>query len=164
MIQKYTSAIQKNKIVQTPKRLMLRQLWFLGVMFCLIGCQRVELGQPCDKHSHCLSDWCVRKTCQKPERITRKMAENTPPSVPLICSRESNKCEKKCTKVDNNNCGMCGNKCLEGSICLNGTCITKGRALFCNGVVVDIQMNKEHCGSCYKSCKKSQKCNRGKCS
>ncbi|KAB5521430.1 hypothetical protein DKX38_025749 [Salix brachista] len=61
-------------------------------------------------------------------------------------------CKKHCRNVlgDENNCGICGNKCRFAESCCNGRC-------------TDIFSNVNHCGKCKKKCALGVGCHYGTC-
>ncbi len=79
-------------------------------------------------------------------------------------------CDGVCvnTKNDKNNCGTCGNACLDGKVCMNNTCVASEEACsdgqeWCNGECVNVQSDAKHCGDCSTRCKDGESCQSGKC-
>lgn len=72
-------------------------------------------------------------------------------SVAPTCTSGSVSCGDLCveTKLDNLNCGACGNICGVGRVCSNGTCDVSCRAgqVACSGACVDPQTSATHCGA-----------------
>jgi hypothetical protein len=68
-------------------------------------------------------------------------------------------CDGNCvnTPTDRNNCGACGNVCVPGQYCANGTCVTCDKSICTIGLAeycVDLQTDRENCGSCGIVCQK----------
>ena len=61
-------------------------------------------------------------------------------------STYTNGCEVN-KKTDNNNCGSCGNKCVGGQSCTNGTCQCPSGMIFCNNKCIDPQTSTTNCGA-----------------
>src|SRR5262245_19219544 len=65
-------------------------------------------------------------------------------------------CDGKCvvTKRDPENCGMCGKKCKEGEVCVQGGCALQcgGGSTKCNSVCVSTQADPANCGMCGNKC------------
>ncbi len=79
-------------------------------------------------------------------------------------------CDGVCvnTKNDKNNCGTCGNACLDDKVCMNNTCVASEEACldgqeWCNGECVNVQSDAKHCGDCSTRCKDGESCQSGKC-
>jgi len=75
-----------------------------------------------------------------------------------VCPPEATLCEDECTDlmIDALNCGSCGNRCIVGSICCGGRCVSENSAeRFC-----------ESCGSAEgwpQNCNEDETCERGLC-
>ena len=72
------------------------------------------------------------------------------------------------TKNDKNNCGSCGNACLDDKVCKNNGCVANEEACkdgqeWCNGECVSIQTDAKHCGDCETRCDSGESCHAGKC-
>ena len=81
----------------------------------------------------------------------------------------ANGCEVN-TNLDINNCGMCGNKCAQGLMCIGGTCklvCPQGRADCdgnqANGCEVNTNADPLNCGACAKACAANTACGNGVC-
>jgi hypothetical protein len=89
-------------------------------------------------------------------------AESLAPSCPTgetLCAGECTN-----TKIDELNCGLCGNVCPLGKACINGTCSCLPGQPVCNGTCVDISIDPANCGSCGRVCPGKLYCINGECS
>ena len=75
-------------------------------------------------------------------------------------------CDGKCvnTPTDHNNCGACGNVCVPGQYCANGTCTPcESPMSVCTVAGVDycanLQTDTQNCGTCGNACPKDRKNN-----
>src|SRR5215218_791717 len=74
----------------------------------------------CREHANCCS-----RNCAKPDRRGRRLC---------TCADGQTECEGACSdlETDANNCGGCGARCGDGSVCVGGRCLgTPGAA--CEG-------------------------------
>ena len=58
-------------------------------------------------------------------------------------------------------CGGCGAACADGKVCTAGKCGCGPLETECNGACFDTKVDKQHCGSCTKTCTTS--CSDGGC-
>lgn len=70
--------------------------------------------------------------------------------------------------ADNNNCGVCGAICGEGTTCVNSMCMSTGPScasgqLDCADVCIDPLRDTNNCGSCGSSCMAGELCVSGSC-
>ncbi len=76
----------------------------------------------------------------------------------ISCDGAKMPCGDTCVdgKVDADNCGTCGKKCLNTQVCAAGNCICRpgftGCPLVNPTTCVDLQHDPKHCGSCTDSC------------
>jgi len=82
---------------------------------------------------------------------------------PITCASGQTKCGTQCVNAtsDPQNCGACGNVCLMGQMCQNGSCQCQAGLLNCNGACVG--SDSSHCGDCNTVCQLGQVCNAGHC-
>ncbi len=81
-------------------------------------------------------------------------------------------------QTDYLNCGMCGNRCSAGNVCVAGRCavgcgmLTECVASTMDGgapdasaprICADTMTNPQHCGGCFRTCSGSQVCVAGMC-
>ncbi len=71
-------------------------------------------------------------------------------------------------QTDRNNCGMLGNTCDEGEICVGGRCSCGGEdcaagQACCGGRCVDTSSDAANCGMCGKACQAGESCVDGTC-
>lgn len=61
-------------------------------------------------------------------------------------------CKTHCRNIlgDENNCGLCGNKCRFGQLCCRGSCVNAAN-------------NNDHCGKCDNKCAPGTSCSFGSC-
>ncbi|KAF9619235.1 hypothetical protein IFM89_005789 [Coptis chinensis] len=80
-------------------------------------------------------------TCNKYPRICRTKRSPGPDC-----------CKKKCVNVmtDQQNCGMCGNRCRYPQICCRGNCVNP-------------RNDRKNCGGCNIRCKRGDFCSYGMC-
>jgi hypothetical protein len=69
----------------------------------------------------------------------------------------------KDTKIDNTNCGSCGNACTGAKTCQAGTCACPAGRIACGGTCVDPSANSANCGGCGNACATGQVCGGGVC-
>jgi hypothetical protein len=72
-----------------------------------------------------------------------------------VCAEEETVCKGACVdlKVDDLNCGSCGNACPKGTACKDGACdCLKAVESYCDGACVDIYTSDKHCGGCDHDC------------
>ena len=62
-----------------------------------------------------------------------------------------------------NDCGSCGNVCLNGKVCNNGICTCPDGETECDGKCVDTSFDSNNCGSCDLICLPCSSCIEGKC-
>jgi hypothetical protein len=84
------------------------------------------------------------------------------------CPEGFTECGEQCIDLtrDQNNCGACGQACVDGQICDGaGACALTCQAGFleCDGVCRDPQRSRLHCGACGQSCSAGQVCVDGAC-
>lgn len=75
-------------------------------------------------------------------------------------------CEDGCTDPlrDSANCGACGNACLGGMTCMQGSCqCPTGTPDYCSGTCINTQNDPNNCGSCGKTCPPGELCAAGGC-
>jgi hypothetical protein len=105
----------------------------------------------------------------------------TPPNgIPIcsggICGVQCNPGYGNCDGVNVNgcesvlnttwNCGVCGNVCPGGFVCMSGTCvgiICPPGQLLCNGICSDTSSDPNNCGDCGHVCPEGQLCVSGAC-
>ncbi len=108
-------------------------------------------GNVCDSDEICQNGHCVADPY---------LAENA------VCYANEKKCGGICTDVMNNNdnCGECGNVCLEGTKCHNGDCVVDcGRQTVCNNTCTDLLSDGENCGKCGEACDADAYCQNATC-
>lgn len=66
---------------------------------------------------------------------------------------------------DEEHCGGCGNACLEGERCIEGSCVLfcPPTQVECNGACFDLQTSEDHCGECDHPCHPAESCVAGSC-
>jgi len=134
-----------------------------------------DCGTKCDKD---------KETCTEGKCVST--STDTCESKGLTTCDNASECVD--TKIDNKNCGTCGNECKDGKVCTNGTCANVDA---CNNACVgdqicidgtcklecgndraactqtntcaDLQTDSANCGTCGKACDKSQACVAGSC-
>jgi len=83
-----------------------------------------------------------------------------------VCYANEKKCGGICIDVMNNNenCGDCGNVCLEGTKCSNGDCVVDcGRQTVCNNACTDLLTDGNNCGKCGEVCDSNAYCDNAVC-
>ncbi|MBQ1926955.1 MAG: hypothetical protein II180_12650, partial [Proteobacteria bacterium] len=120
-------------------------LFGLSVVAGLAGCS--SESDPDSVMTECLSDTGQTYYCASNE----------------IC------CNGGCVKETDMNCGICGNRCSEGSHCQAGLCVCPATGTFCSMTCissgcVDTLTNPSHCGGENIACKGGEVCDSGVCS
>jgi hypothetical protein len=72
----------------------------------------------------------------------------------IVCPPPKVECSGACvdTKTDNDNCGMCGNPCMQGTEqCVQGMCCKTGQTV-CSMMCTDTNTDPNNCGMCGKMC------------
>jgi hypothetical protein len=72
----------------------------------------------------------------------------------IKCPMGKTECSGACvdTKIDNDNCGMCGNACVAMTEqCVESQCCKVGETV-CNGTCTNINKDPMNCGMCGKQC------------
>lgn len=83
-----------------------------------------------------------------------------------VCKLEETNCSGKCVdlKVEDANCGSCGNVCPSGTACLAGACAClKAGQKYCGDTCVDVAIDDKNCGGCGHDCQGAS-CFGGVCS
>ncbi|MBR4986220.1 MAG: hypothetical protein IKY83_10845 [Proteobacteria bacterium] len=98
------------------------------------------------------------QTCQDGVCID-KQTNSCPPGQEL--------CGSECVNLqkDYDNCGTCGNACLDGFACKEGSCVLSCTAdqTACGDRCVDVNNDDEHCGKCDAACTDGKTCQNGGC-
>ena len=70
-------------------------------------------------------------------------------------------------KQDPEHCGSCGNRCLTGQVCMQGSCCAHTRCPVSGSsnryTCIDTQKNNQHCGKCNSACSDGETCLSGVC-
>jgi len=77
-----------------------------------------------------------------------------------------------CIEQSNENCGVIGNACTDGNVCIEGQCTCIGATgvgvvcsnSCCNGVCSDVMLDSKNCGTCGNKCDENFACSAGSCS
>lgn len=91
------------------------------------------------------------------------------PAVDASCVLPMFVCGGACVdrETDPRNCGACGNTCLAGATCRNGSCLPCGGCAAgtscCGTACVNLATDQNHCGSCGTVCPTGQLCTAGTC-
>jgi hypothetical protein len=129
-------------------------------------------GRRCTKDAQCLSGYCCNGRCSTEAACCNPFAGDVPCDVDSCCHTFQGEacCYQepygfRCadTKSENNNCGACGNQCLNGQICRNGTCGCSDGLTLCNGYCVDTDTDPDNCGTCGHVCAANEECTGGSC-
>eukprot|EP00667_Euglena_gracilis_P000457 EG_transcript_457 len=74
-------------------------------------------------------------------------------------------CGNICTSLqtDDNNCGACGNVCVNGAACLTSACTCSPNYINCSGTCYNALFDNSHCGSCSRVCATDAGCFYGGC-
>ncbi|HEY3498149.1 MAG TPA: hypothetical protein VGK73_25800, partial [Polyangiaceae bacterium] len=82
-----------------------------------------------------------------------------------MCPMGTDTCPGSCTTLasDPANCGFCGNRCMGGTACTNGTCGCPTGSQVCGGMCVNTLTDSRYCGSCNTQCQTGYACTNGTC-
>ena len=90
------------------------------------------------------------------EPVDAAAVDVTPLDVGPMCRAPQVECAGVCvdTSRDDAHCGACGTACVEGELCLEGTCARGCPAGFtdCDGTCIDTGADAAHCGACTTAC------------
>ena len=85
----------------------------------------------------------------------------------MRCEDPRVQCGSKCVNVltDSLNCGQCGDVCMGGDYCNDGSCTRTcpSGTVACGSSCVDLATDTEHCGSCDNACASDRECRGGSC-
>src|SRR6185312_11711833 len=86
----------------------------------------------------------------------------------VACNSNEVDCAGTCVAVwsDPDNCGSCGNVCIQSTVCFDGACTTScgGGTLQCGQSCVDTNIDRDNCGACGATCPSGEACVAGACS
>lgn len=78
------------------------------------------------------------------------------PAAEGVCGDLEVACGSACVDLtaDAQHCGACGNRCADGTACIESTCRRScpAGALLCGGVCIDPLVDAAHCGACGHGC------------
>jgi hypothetical protein len=84
-----------------------------------------------------------------------------------ICPADRRLCANNCTdvRIDNKNCGSCGNICPAGQSCSNGNCMMSCTSdkTACPEGCFNLNIDNDHCGTCGNNCPAGLICSNGQC-
>jgi hypothetical protein len=106
---------------------------------------KFHLGIPAVQHLHCVA------------HVTGATTPACPPGLSV--------CGSRCVDLaaDATNCGACGNACVAGFGCVQGTCSCPQGQTNCAGQCVSLGSDDRNCGECGRACPSSQACSHGIC-
>lgn len=113
-------------------------------------------GKACGKAEMCVFGTCVDGG--KGEEICQAFGQS------MCAGSKSGQVTCEDLGRDNDNCGSCGNACLETQFCQKGEC-TCGAAPWtvCDGTCADLGWDDENCGACGNACDANHQCISGVC-
>src|SRR3989442_10045438 len=81
------------------------------------------------------------------------------------CCFQTSSSPSVCTTfaADVQNCGSCGNHCVDGQICSSGTCVCPTGTALCGSACVNESTDVNNCGACGNHCAAGQFCAGGSC-
>jgi hypothetical protein len=113
-----------------------------------------NICEPCPAGSNCINQTC----------------ETTAPCGPATCGAGCCSGQACLSGTSNGACGEGGGACQvcgAGSTCVNHQCVAQPTCppglTDCNGICVNLQVDKANCGACGNACGGSQRCRGGVC-
>lgn len=88
-------------------------------------------------------------------------ADATDPANPGRCKKEGTTACCVDLESDPANCGACGNACLAGQICNNGTCGCPAGLVLCGTQCLNALSDNQNCGGCGHACPPGTVCLQG---
>ena len=87
------------------------------------------------------------------------------------CDTGLNACGSDCYDLqrDAEHCGSCSVACINGQVCMNGSCTDRDKACgdsalsYCEGRCVNFASDPDHCGDCKTVCASNETCKEGSC-
>ena len=148
----------------------------LGAVGAILGFRTTSAactGQPCNVDREC----CAGTNCLLGD-CNLCSAKGAACSTKRPCCRETRTtcCNELCvdTRTNRNHCGQCGRVCRRGSYCSRSKCCPDGTVnrnglccpfthVNCKGECVNLQSDRNNCGSCGQKCADNSICSKGKC-
>lgn len=87
------------------------------------------------------------------------------PNLPACSGSGYARCDGTCvnTRAEARHCGACGNACVEGANCVDGSCQCPSGRVACSDACVDLKVDAENCGQCGAACPFGSACLSGQC-
>ena len=86
-------------------------------------------------------------------------------SSDIQCSNQTVRCGDTCvaTQTDPKNCGSCGSACIQGNVCVAGSCVCPAGAISCGGTCTFLSGDPNNCGACGNVCGPGNICSGASC-
>ena len=112
---------------------------------------------------YCVDHYCeLEKVCASPLKNDYDICQDN--KLLTYCHEIENNDEYSDLSSDIENCGECGNKCVDTQTCIEGKCVCyAGDGDLCDGKCVNLKNDPENCGECENKCIEGQACSEGKC-